>query len=75
MVAEVKVNGAIESLDLVLDEKRHFDVAVLKEFVQLLLHYPEISGIELRTHLLELSLSVFDILECISAFNQSFDCL
>jgi len=36
LVTEVQVDGAVKSLNLVLDEQAHFDVAILKEFVHLL---------------------------------------
>lgn len=37
--SEVEVDGAIETLDAILDEERHLDVLVLEELKQLLLYY------------------------------------
>ena len=38
LVAEVQVDRAVEALDFVLDEKRHFDMAIFEELVHLLAH-------------------------------------
>ena len=52
-VAEIKIDRTIKALNLVLDEERHLDVAVLKELVHLLTNDCVVIGIETGTHLIE----------------------
>ena len=59
-VAEIEIDGAIEALDLVLDEQRHLDMAVFKEFVQLLSNDCPFVRTEFLAHGLESRFSAQD---------------
>ena len=59
-VAEIEIDGAIQTLNLVLDEQRHLDMAVFKELVQLLSNDSPLVGTEFLAHGFESRLSAQD---------------
>lgn len=72
---KVEVDGAIEALNLVLDEQANFDMAILEELVHLLTDDAPIVCVHFGAHLDESSLCIANILSGVSTFDELLECI
>ena len=69
-IGKVKIDCAIKTLDLVLNEQTDLNVAVFKELVHLLTHNLPVVGIHFPAHFHKPTLSVCNILKSVGACDE-----